>query len=656
MMTIRWRFSTIMAIAILLVAHDGYGQPSRGQTAPVFSLKDLQGATYDLSRVKSPSLVVLYFFDVESKTNSEDLAILDSVIKEQRKQELQARENGPLVVWAISGATEEKLREWAMTSQFEVPILPDTQAVSETYCAISNFPAVYLLGPSLQVLDIFKGPAPDSSAMLLQLAQRLLRLQPGLAKALAVQVEQKMPANFQAVAVKGYAAIETGALAEAQETFEGLAKGSGTAGIVGKEGLMMVAAQKGDMQLAHKFANELKSAASDRAASYVVMADSLFGRGQQHQALVEFEKAVKAKAGALWSQSMARARLGRAYASLGQYRKAQDSFDKALALDPYFEEAMVNKGAALEKQGYWVEALAAYQKAMELNAKDFYARALMDRAQDTLARERDVLRRDGLEEEVKDALSRYRNRAEAPVSMEQGWTPQYRTIVLLGRPEEGLLSGRDGIPAAFFSSLSRYLNNSHRVKVVDPFVVERLINALGPVTFNRATLDATTKLGNALKAGFVGEASFYHSQDKTVLNISLMDLQSGTVPRIFSMPLLQDTALEAQIESIGRQMLTTIVLRHPLRGYLLWGREEKPKIDIGLDQGVAKGSRFEVLVGQEYDDLRPLGVRRSAIARVGLLEVVSVNRKESYVRILSADGQLPDRARVQEMVDDLQAR
>ena len=55
-----------------------HAQITPDQVAPVFSLKDIKGEIYDLSTMKKNLMIILYFFDVDSRPSLEGLIDLKS--------------------------------------------------------------------------------------------------------------------------------------------------------------------------------------------------------------------------------------------------------------------------------------------------------------------------------------------------------------------------------------------------------------------------------------------------------------------------------------------------------------------------------------------------------------------------------------------------
>ena len=81
-------FVLVLATWILGGVSIGYTQLASRQQAPVFSLKDTSGKTYDLSLMKERTLIILYFFDVESRPSQEGLLTLNQLAREHKYSDL----------------------------------------------------------------------------------------------------------------------------------------------------------------------------------------------------------------------------------------------------------------------------------------------------------------------------------------------------------------------------------------------------------------------------------------------------------------------------------------------------------------------------------------------------------------------------------------
>src|SRR5512135_1056128 len=161
-MKIMFRLSVAVAVLVtvfVLSAGNSYCQLSSGQAAPTFSLNDLRGQRHDLAVMKDRPMIILYFFDVDSRPSQEGLLSLN---------QLSGQYKGNLVIWAVTLSPKEKVRKFVATSNLALPVLIDQSNVSDRYMARQILPAVAIIGPGLKVLDYFQGGGKTTEAMLVR--------------------------------------------------------------------------------------------------------------------------------------------------------------------------------------------------------------------------------------------------------------------------------------------------------------------------------------------------------------------------------------------------------------------------------------------------------------------------------------------------------
>jgi len=98
--------------------------------------------------------------------------------------------------------------------------------------------------------------------------------------------------------------------------------------------------------------------------------------------------------------------------------------------------------------------------------------------------------------------------------------------------------------------------------------------------------------------------------------------------------------------------LKTVIAKYPLRGFVVKLAGDRVLLNLGANQGVVAGTKFEVLdEGQaiEYKGRKLQGSTRP----VGQLEVVDVQPDLSYARILSKERTLKADDKVQEKLESL---
>ncbi|MBW1862785.1 MAG: tetratricopeptide repeat protein [Deltaproteobacteria bacterium] len=623
------------------------GQVTSGQIAQVFSLKDVKGMTHDLSQMKERPMVILYFFDADSRPSQEGLLSLDQLAKRY--------DDADLIVWGITLSSTEKVASFLTKTSPSLPILLDKSGVSDLYQARLIIPTVCILGPKLMVLDHFQGGGKTTEIMLLRLAERTLqRKQTVLAKAISDEVSKKNPKNLKAKTIKGYAALKEGNLNEAEETFHELAKKKGQGEVLGKEGLTAVYARKGQTEKALKLAKEVEQEAPDRAYVHVVKGDILFSQNKKKEAEAEYRKAVQKKEGEPFQKAIARNQFGRFQASQGKYQEARELYDQAVDLDPYYIEATSNKGVTYEKEGKWNDALETYRQALSLDKNDTFAAVLAKKAQGMLALQKDIAQKKRIDKLVQELAARYRGQKKSWTKKKDTWTSRPMVLSFVDFQEKGGLAERDGLSMVLTTQLSDQLNASGRVQVVERVLIERLLEELNLGSSDLADPETALQLGKVLAAKVISTGSLFYLPDATLLSLRLIDTETSAIPKVITRQLDSQTFLEKELNRLNREILKTIILKYPLQGYVVQTTGDEVIINLGSKQGVVLGTKFEVI--EEQKPIKYKGkLLRSAPKAVGEIEVVRVEPDLCYTRILNQERALRADDKVREKIEDLVA-
>jgi tetratricopeptide (TPR) repeat protein len=624
-----------------------YGRIASGQTAPVFSLKDLNGKTYDLSMMKNQPMVILYFFDVGSRPSQEGLLSLDQLAKRY--------EDADLIVWGITLSSKKEVAGFLERTQPGFPVLLDKSGVSDLYQARMILPTVCILGPELKVLDYFQGGGKTTEIMLVRLAERKLRRkQIMLARAISDEVVKKNPQNVKARAVKGYAALREGNVGEAEKIFGDMSEKRGQAEVLGKEGLVAVYAQKGAHQKALMLAKDVEQTAPDRAYVHMVKGDILYGQNKKTEAEAEYRAAVEKEGGEHYQKAVAYNQLGRFYASTGKYKRSRELYDQAVAIDPYYIEATSNKGITYEKEGKWDKALEAYRRAMALDKNDTFAAVLAKKAQEMIALQKDVQQKKRIDRLVKELAARYRSQKKSRPTIKDTWTSRPMILSFVDFHEKGGLAERDGLSAVLTSQLGDQLNASGRVQVVERVLIERLLEELNLGSSDLADPETALRLGKVLAAKVIGTGSLYYLPDGTLLSLRLIDTETSAIPKVVTRQLGSRASLKKEVNRLNREILRTIILKYPLQGYVVQSSGDQVMINLGSNQGVVLGTKFEVL--EEQEPIKYKGkLLRSSPKPVAQIEVVQIEPDLSYVRILNQERPLKRDDKVKEKIEDLVA-
>jgi tetratricopeptide (TPR) repeat protein len=635
----------ISAIFVVATAGICYSQLPEGQHVPLFSLKDVKGKNYDLSSMKNQPMVIIYFFDVDSRPSQEGLLNMDQLSKQYK--------DADLMVWGVTRSSTNKVNKFIATIQPSFPVLIDSSGVSDLYHARLILPTICILGPDLKLLDYFQGGGRTTEVMLVKLAERKLqRKQTKIARAISEKVVKKNPKNVRAKTVQGYAELKEGKLDEAEKTFYNLSRKKGEAEVLGKEGLSTVYAKKGQTEKALKVAREVEEKAADRAQVHVVKGNLLYRQNKVKEAEDEYKKAIRKKGSEPYHSAVAYNQLGRIHAGRGNYKKSRELYDQAVAIDPYYIEATSNKGLTYEREGNWEKALEAYRKAQAVDPNDPFATVLADNAQKRLLIEKDLEKKRMLDDKVKELVARYNGGIREDVFGEDSWTSRAVILSFFDFMETGGLAERDGFVAVISAQLTRQLEASGRVQVVGRILVERLVKALGLDQKDLADKETTLRLARALGATLLVKGSVYYLPGGPLLKINMTDTDRSEKSNVITRQFSSEITVKKDMHWLNREILTNIILHYPMQAYVVEVSGHQVLVNLGAREGVVTGTIFNVIeesapVVYKGKSFQP---DPSVIAQV---HVVKIEPEFSYGHIKNQRRPIKPDDKLRENIDNL---
>ena len=618
-----------VCLSLLLVAAtagSGAAQLSSGKPAPLFSLKDNQGKVYELATMKDQPMLVVYFFDMTSPSSQEGLLHLDQLAKTYADSDL--------VVWGVTRSDTAAVGKFLARTKIGIPVLIDKGSVSDAYAARLVLPTVCIVGPDLKLLNYFQGGGKNTEAMLVALAEhQLQRRNTEVAKAISEEVVRKDPKNVHAKTIKGYAELKEGNLKAAEKTFYNLSRVKGEGEILGKEGLSNVYAQKGEPVKAMQMAKEIETKDSHRAFAQLVQADLLYSQNKTAEAEKAYRKAVETKGGPSAPKAVAYNQLGRIYALRGKYTQSREMYDQAVALDPYYVEATSNKGMTFERQGEWNKALESYRRAQTINKQDPFAATLAAHAQKMMLLEKDPERHHQFERQIETFVRNYQKSSEVSRgNPEDPWTSGPMVLVLIDPVESGGLSKRDGFGHVLTLQVADQLNASGRVNVIDPLVVEGVMQKVGVKKKDLVDTAVQRRLAKAMGASLIGKGTLYHLAEGTLLQVKLEDIDDQEKTASIERQFASSATLKMDLHWLNRELLTTIMARHPLQGFVVEVTGNQVLMNLGADQGVVNGALFDVV-----EEKPPVNYKGKTFkpepAVMATLEVVRVDPNFAYAQI-----------------------
>lgn len=635
----------IAAMFGIVTAGICYSQLPTGQHVPLFSLKDAKGKIYDLSDMKHQPMVIIYFFDVDSRPSQEGLLNIDQLSKQYK--------DADLMVWGVTRSSTNKVNKFITAVQPSFPVLIDSSGVSDLYHARLILPTICILGPDLTLLDYFQGGGKTTEIMLVKLAERKLqRKQTHIARAISEQVVKKNPENVKAKTVQGYAALKEGRLDEAEKTFYNLSTKKGEAEVLGKEGLSTVYAKKGQGEKALKVAGEIEKKDADRAQVHVIKGNLLYRQDKITEAEGEYKKAIRKKGSEPYHSALAYNQLGRIYAGRGNYIKSRELYDQAVAIDPYYIEATSNKGLTYEREENWEKALETYRRAQAVNPDDPFAAVLAEKARKRILMEKDLDKKRMLDDKVKELVARYNGEIREEVSGGDSWTSRAVILSFFEFVESGGLSERDGFGSVISALLSGQLEASGRVQVVDSILVDHLIKALA---LNKKDLEDTEtglRLARALRATILVKSSVYYLPGGPLLKIHIVDTQTPEKSEVISRQFSSEITVKKDLHWLNREMLTEIMLHYPLQAYVVEVSGHQVLVNLGSREGVVAGTIFNVI-----EESAPVVYRGKSFqpepSVIAQVHVVQVEPEFSYAHIKDQRRPIKTDDKLRENLDNL---
>ena len=289
-----------------------------------------------------------------------------------------------------------------------------------------------------------------------------------------------------------------------------------------------------------------------------------------------------------------------------------------------------------------------------MDKNDLYAAVLARRAQDMLAVQKDSERKKRMDQLVKDLVARFKSQKDEK-QPQDSWTSRPMILTFVDFEEKGGLSEREGFSTIVSSELTSDLNASGRVKVVERVLMDRLLEELNLGSSELANPDTALKLGKVLAAKLIGTGSFLQLPQETVLSLRLIDTESSEIAMLTTRQLGPRSSLDSELFSLNREILKTVISKYPLRGYVAKLTENGAIINLGSNQGVVKGTRFDVVEDGEAMEYKGK-LLRSSPQKVGQVEVVRADLELSHVKFIEKQRPLKVDDKIQERLHDAAAQ
>lgn len=513
-------------------------------------------------------------------------------------------------------------------------------------------PTTVVLGPGRRVTDTLEGGGPSSKRFITTVAQRSMLLkQNELAKTLYTQVLEKDPDNIPAQTGLGHALLGEGKLDQAEAAFSKVVSLSNPEAILGKEGLAVVHLKKGETAQAMAVAEEIQKKDPENGLVHLMKANVLASRGDQEGALAEYNEAIEGKLSTDFQRAEAYNQAGRIHSERGEYAQAESMYDQAVNENPYSAEILTNRGALYEKQGQPQKALALYQEALTANPADEVAHLLSKRIMQHLDFKEDMARQERVDKLVSGLAERFKKGDVRPRPVSDPWSSRPMTLAFLGLKSIGGGLLREGMAEVLQQEIAQQVMASQRVSVVEREILEKLLTELKLGSSELADPETALKLGKILAARLIVTGKLIQVPNGIRLSLRVIDPETSAVKMTYADEMGPNKNLMALAETTGKTLSRKIKTSYPLRGKIALVEEDHQVIvNLGRKHGIQTGVKMKIIA--DGDEIVIDGVvigRRKK--KVGLLEIVTVEERLSYGRLMEETAAIQKNQKVLENVE-----
>jgi peroxiredoxin len=131
--------------------------------APEFSLADLQGRVIDARNLRGKPLIVLFFFDIQSRPSLDCLAKVDRLAR---------RHPSVLTVYGISPSPPDLIKSYFASHGITIPVLHDPSGVRRLYDAKQILPVGCLIDREFKVVSYYQGGGGGFGRAIIDQAER----------------------------------------------------------------------------------------------------------------------------------------------------------------------------------------------------------------------------------------------------------------------------------------------------------------------------------------------------------------------------------------------------------------------------------------------------------------------------------------------------
>jgi len=166
--------------------------------------------------------------------------------------------------------------------------------------------------------------------------------------------------------------------------------------------------------------------------------------------------------------------------------------------------------------------------------------------------------------------------------------------------------------------------------------MDRLLEELKIGSSGLADPETQLKLGKILAARVLGTGVVFNLPDVSLLRMRLIDTETTVIKKVINRAIGTEERFEDNVNSLNRELLAALIKEYPVKGYVVSNKDGNLMINVGSNQGVVKGTKFNVIEEQPATEYKGK-VLKASPKIVGEIEVVSTELDFSNAKIIKQD-------------------
>jgi tetratricopeptide (TPR) repeat protein len=621
-------FTAILSAFLCLLPIMGSFAGGRAEAA--IKKGDLPPRFSELKAVQKKPMVVLYFFQINSKPSVAGLDHLKEMYDDYKK--------AGIAILVISKDSRKLLNQFFETNPVPFYVISDDGTIFDQYEVKVVLPVTYILGAGGRVSDRFEGGGASSYKMMTAVAQHSLDLKkPQLSKAIYASVLKSDPANIAAKTGLANAYFSEGKFDQAKQEYTRIAQLTSEDAILGKEGLVKTYIKEGEPDKALSLAARIQDTNPASKLVHLINGNILAGKGNQEEALAQYAKVTNEKTSPDWQTAEAYNRSGRIYSEQGKYDLAEKMYQNAVVYNPFSSEMLTNQGVLLEKQGQPQKAKALYEEATTADPEDKIANSLSKRMEAHLDFQEDMEKQKRIDTLVSDLAAQYQKNSVKKTTPTDTWSSVPLSVAFFGIKTTGEV--REGVTEAIQQELTQNLmakEGTGRIQVVEREILDKLLAELKLGSSDLADPETALRLGKLVSARLMITGSLFSEDDTLKLSLRLIDPETSAIKVIYSSGKEKSLSdLTSKTSSALNQRITKV---YPIQGRIV-SVEKDNQVIVNLDarHGVYSGLHLKIIKEGEQMVFngKVVGAKKEDI---GTIEITSVDEGFSYGLVVTGKG------------------